>query len=69
MNRTTLKIEGMSCGHCVMAVTEALAGVDGVEVESVSVGAASVAYDPAVATTDDLVAALGEAGYSAAYVA
>ena len=69
MNRTTLKIEGMSCGHCVMAVTEALAGVDGVEVESVSVGAASVAYDPAVATTDDLVAALGEAGYSAASVA
>ena len=26
-----MKIEGMTCGHCVMSVKEALAGVPGVE--------------------------------------
>lgn len=27
---TTIKIKGMSCRHCVMAVSKALAGIDGV---------------------------------------
>lgn len=27
---TTIKIKGMSCGHCVMAVTKALSGIDGI---------------------------------------
>ena len=27
----TLKIKGMSCNHCVMAVTQALEGIDGVK--------------------------------------
>ncbi len=26
----TIKIKGMSCNHCVMAVTKALRGIDGV---------------------------------------
>lgn len=33
---TTIKIKGMSCGHCVMAVTKALAGVAGVKNVQVS---------------------------------
>jgi copper chaperone len=28
-NMTTIKIKGMSCQHCVMAVTKALAGIAG----------------------------------------
>ena len=28
---TTIKITGMSCGHCVMAVTKALGGIDGIK--------------------------------------
>jgi len=28
---TTIKIKGMSCGHCVMAVTKALGGIDGIK--------------------------------------
>jgi copper chaperone len=66
MNRTTLKIEGMSCGHCVKAVKTALEALDGVTVESVSVGAATVAYDPAVATPEKLAEAVNDAGYAAA---
>jgi copper chaperone len=27
---TTVKIKGMSCRHCVMAVTKALSGIDGI---------------------------------------
>jgi copper chaperone len=29
--RTTVKIEGMSCNHCVMAVTKALSAVEGIK--------------------------------------
>jgi copper chaperone len=28
---TTIKVKGMSCNHCVMAVTRALNAVDGVQ--------------------------------------
>lgn len=27
---TTVKIKGMTCRHCVMAVTKALSGIDGI---------------------------------------
>ncbi|MCB9334603.1 MAG: heavy-metal-associated domain-containing protein [Flavobacteriales bacterium] len=34
--KTTLQIEGMSCGHCVNAVSNILKEVDGVEYVNVS---------------------------------
>jgi len=34
--KTTLKIEGMSCGHCVSAVNNALKAVAGVQSVNVS---------------------------------
>jgi copper chaperone len=40
-----LTIQGMSCGHCVMHVKQALEGVNGLEVEEVLVGKARVWYD------------------------
>ena len=36
MRHLTLHIEGMSCGHCLNAVNRALAGLPGVEIESVT---------------------------------
>ena len=69
MDRTTLKIEGMSCGHCVMSVKKALEGLDGVTVENVSVGAAALAYDPAVASQKQIIEAVSDAGYTAAFAA
>lgn len=61
---TTLSIDGMTCGHCVRAVTEALAAVPGVGVRSVAVGSAQItALD--VLTVARAVNALGEAGYEA----
>ncbi|HLO02706.1 MAG TPA: heavy-metal-associated domain-containing protein [Symbiobacteriaceae bacterium] len=41
MSKTTLKIGGMSCGHCVAAVKEALTAVPGLTDLDVKVGEAS----------------------------
>jgi len=60
-----LKIDGMTCGHCVMHVKQALAKVPGVQgpVEvSLERGEALVNGTPAV---EALVAAVDEAGYAA----
>ena len=61
---TELKIDGMTCGHCVAGVTTALKGVPGVERADVSLlsGAATVTHDAAT-RADDLVAAVREEGY------
>ncbi len=67
MTTTTLKVHGMSCGHCVMAVTQALKGVEGVSEAKVDLqaGQAVVDYDESRATKQDLVSAVVEEGYSA----
>lgn len=65
MERLTLAIEGMSCGHCVARVRQALGSLEGVSVEQVEVGRASLAYDPARVTAERLLHALGDAGYQA----
>ncbi len=60
----TLKIEGMSCQHCVHAVTNALKKLPGIEVQSVEIGRATVAYDPAHVSRDQLKAAIEAEGYT-----
>ena len=60
-----LKVDGMSCDHCVRAVKSALAGVEDVDtVVEVSLerGEAIVEGNPEVSA---LVAAVAEEGYSA----
>jgi copper chaperone CopZ len=47
MEILTMHIEGMSCGHCLNAVNQALASLTGVQVESVKIGRAELRYDPA----------------------
>lgn len=63
MKKTTLTIDGMSCGHCVGAVRAELEKQQGVTVENVRVGSATVSYDPAVTTLGELKDAVAEAGY------
>ncbi len=41
----TIKIEGMSCNHCVQAVTEALQKLDGLENISVNLDSASADFE------------------------
>ena len=65
MERLRLDITGMSCDHCVRAVREALAGVDGAQVESVEIGSATVTYDPARTSPDAIADAVSDEGYEA----
>ena len=67
MQKMVLHIEGMSCGHCLNAVNQALAGVAGAKVDSVRIGRAEVEV-PETMSSDDLVTAVEEAGYSVALV-
>ena len=43
----TIKIEGMSCNHCVMAVTKALSGIDGVRNVAVDLAKGEATFDEA----------------------
>ncbi len=45
MKSHELTIQGMSCGHCIMHVKQALESVDNLEVEDVQIGKARVWYD------------------------
>jgi copper chaperone CopZ len=65
MTTATLQIEGMSCGHCVQAVRQALAALPTVEIESVGIGRADVRFDEAILAATQLTAAVSEAGYPA----
>ena len=64
MNHAELKIEGMTCGHCVRAVDAALRGIPGVTVNRVEIGTADVSYQEGVATPEAIAAAVQEEGYA-----
>jgi len=63
MAEITLKIEGMSCQHCVMHVKKAVDGIDGVSSSDVVIGSAKVIYDDSRTNKDALVRAVQKAGY------
>jgi copper chaperone len=63
MDKLTMQITGMTCGHCVAGVTRALKGVPGVTVDQVAIGTASVAYDPTATTPADITTAVEDEGY------
>lgn len=65
MKQVTLHIEGMSCGHCLNAVKQALAAVPGVVVEELRIGRALVAIDESRVTPAAVEAAVTGAGYRA----
>lgn len=65
MKKVTLYVEGMSCSHCVNAVTKAvtaLAGVSGVNVDLAGKKVA-VDFDEAKVSLDRIKAAIEEEGY------
>jgi copper ion binding protein len=65
MATKTLKIQGMTCNHCVMRVAKALKAVAGVQDAKVDLqkAEAAVTYDDAKTSTDKMSAAVVEAGY------
>jgi copper chaperone CopZ len=65
MRRLTLHITGMSCGHCMQAVNDALTSKPGVRRESVRMGRAVVSYDEQVTDPRAIEQLIADAGYSA----
>ena len=67
MTTTTLHVTGMTCGHCVNAVTDelsALTGVDQVAIDLVPGGTSTVTVTSSAALEPGaLRAAVDEAGY------
>lgn len=64
MKNQIMTIDGMSCGHCVMAVKKELSKVDGVHVVTVEIGKATIMIDETKVTPSVLSSAIEEAGYS-----
>jgi copper chaperone len=63
MERLSLTIAGMSCGHCVRGVERALGRLPGVQVEQVGIGSAVIACDTAAVTPDHIRSAIADEGY------
>ena len=66
MAELTLRIEGMSCQHCVASVQKALDAVEGVIAAEVAVGSAKVTYDESRTDRDTIAGAVHNAGYTIA---
>jgi copper chaperone len=63
MKTQELKIDGMTCGHCVMHVKKELSKLPHVQVDDVQIGTARVQYDDANVSIVDLAQAVERAGY------
>ncbi|GGI02552.1 heavy-metal-associated domain-containing protein [Arthrobacter liuii] len=64
---TTISVSGMTCGHCVSAVSEELEAIDGVEAVSVDLNAGGISTVTITASKElppsDIGEAVAEAGY------
>ncbi|MGP4041015.1 copper chaperone CopZ [Gracilibacillus sp. D59] len=68
MEQTTLKVQGMTCGHCKASVEGALkelAGVSNAEV-NLEEGTVNVSYNEADVTIEAMEEAVEEQGYDIA---
>jgi copper chaperone CopZ len=64
-HQATYTVNGMTCDHCVRAVTDELLRLDGVTAVAVDLGSGRVDVSSAAPLPDALVrAAVDEAGYS-----
>jgi len=63
MKKRNLKIEGMTCQHCVMAVKKELEQVEGLTVKRVEIGRAEIEYDENLVSDQRIADAVDEAGY------
>ena len=66
MAQSTLKIQGMTCNHCVMRVAKALKELTGVQDAQVDLqkGEATITYDDSAVSPEKLSFAVVEAGYT-----
>jgi copper chaperone len=65
MEKTTLQVKGMTCGHCEKAVRTALEGVEGVRKATVHLqeGTVDVEFDSAKVSVDKMKETIEDQGY------
>ncbi|MHC4183832.1 MAG: heavy-metal-associated domain-containing protein [Planctomycetota bacterium] len=63
MNENVIKIDGMSCQHCVMRVKKAIDAIDGVSSSVVEIGKADITYDETKTSLDAIKEAINGSGY------
>lgn len=71
MATATLKVQGMTCQHCVRTVRDTLEAQDGVQRADVDLGGGSarVEYDEKLVTPRELANAVSDEGYMTEEVA
>ncbi|HLU36673.1 MAG TPA: heavy-metal-associated domain-containing protein [Thermomicrobiales bacterium] len=67
IRKTNLRASDLNCPSCVAKIEKALSSMDGVEMAKVhfNTGRIEVQHDPSVASTDALVKAVADIGYTA----
>ena len=65
MAKITMKVDGMSCEHCVQAVTGAVESLPSISnaVVDLGNGTATVEYDPSRTTVDQIKAKIEDQGF------
>ena len=65
MEKSILKVDGMSCRHCVKAITEALEAMPGVSFAAAELSGKTVTieYNPLLATLEKIKYEIEEQGY------
>ena len=65
MEKTTINVKGMSCCHCVNAITNALSALPGIGSVAVDLGAGAVTveHDPNVTGEAKIRAEIEDQGY------
>ena len=66
MSTTTYQVTGMTCGHCVQAVTTEVSAIDGVTDVQVDLESGRVDVTGESVTDEAVRAAVDEAGYALA---
>lgn len=62
MKTDKIQIQGMSCGHCVMAVKKGLSTLP-IVIKDVKIGLAEVEYDESKISRQKIVEVIEETGY------
>jgi copper chaperone len=66
IQQTVLKVSGMSCGHCVKAVEDALRPLGAKGEVSLAEGTVNVTFDDSNITLDQIRDAIEDEGYDVA---
>ncbi|KAA3616810.1 MAG: copper chaperone [Calditrichaeota bacterium] len=64
MSVKNLKIEGMSCQHCVMSLTKELSNLQELTIKEVNIGTALVEYETDQVSSNELNEAVEAAGFT-----